>query len=417
MCSSCILPLYILLCQLVPNFPLDLIRLVNAAHAGRCKTLGHIRHNPSVTIPAQQWEKCLYWGQYGGGRVGNPDNGLRDILDHIESAKIQGINYLTSSKSQFCFEDGDSVGYFLAHLKRLDVREIDWSHLLIEAAEWGKEKPLLLLLKHIKDLQIEDIDWRSCLCRSTGIDGTATRLVLEYVQETDLDAKAYTDALFSAASFTEPLSEFVNFIALHNVQGINYGYVLTEISRYRNTEGVRLLFKNGKRLKIDSSHFNAGLLAACFLPFDGALEIVKFLLGHGVDVNAEGVFGGASVKDIKYPLHAASWHGHAKVVKLLLSKGANVNAPLPATFCGSIISLAFDGGWNRMRGNDKWGSSVPSMLCMALLLLCNGADETQVSEWIRDKRALLASGDAMLHEWLDKLDDGPSGCTETCGVA
>ncbi|KAK4220982.1 ankyrin repeat-containing domain protein, partial [Podospora fimiseda] len=52
---------------------------------------------------------------------------------------------------------------------------------------------------------------------------------------------------------------------------------------------------------------------------EGHQEIVKLLLDKGADVNAQGGFYGNA-------LQAASSEGHQQIVKLLLDKGADVNA-------------------------------------------------------------------------------------------
>ena len=53
---------------------------------------------------------------------------------------------------------------------------------------------------------------------------------------------------------------------------------------------------------------------------DGDIEQVKLLISKGADVNERGGWGNT-------PLHYASREGHAEVARLLISKGAYVNAP------------------------------------------------------------------------------------------
>ncbi|OCK83125.1 hypothetical protein K432DRAFT_251839, partial [Lepidopterella palustris CBS 459.81] len=48
-------------------------------------------------------------------------------------------------------------------------------------------------------------------------------------------------------------------------------------------------------------------------------KIVELLLSKGADVNAQGEYFGNA-------LQGASYRGHDKIVELLLSKGADVNA-------------------------------------------------------------------------------------------
>ena len=52
---------------------------------------------------------------------------------------------------------------------------------------------------------------------------------------------------------------------------------------------------------------------------NGNTDIVRLLLNKGADVNAQGGFYGNA-------LQAASAEGHAEIICLLLDKGANVNA-------------------------------------------------------------------------------------------
>jgi len=52
----------------------------------------------------------------------------------------------------------------------------------------------------------------------------------------------------------------------------------------------------------------------------GKTKVVKILIGKGADINAKDQLYGDT------PLHKAVWNGHVETVKLLVSKGANVNA-------------------------------------------------------------------------------------------
>ncbi|MDQ3686383.1 MAG: ankyrin repeat domain-containing protein [Acidobacteriota bacterium] len=52
----------------------------------------------------------------------------------------------------------------------------------------------------------------------------------------------------------------------------------------------------------------------------GHLEVVKFLLEKGANVNVRDGHGDGT------PLMSAAWSGHKEIVKLLIAKGAEVNA-------------------------------------------------------------------------------------------
>lgn len=83
--------------------------------------------------------------------------------------------------------------------------------------------------------------------------------------------------------------------------------------------------------------------------FDGRTDIAAFLVAHGADVNAQGVFGDAPLHDVRdaglarllltsgartdvssntlgTPLHAAVMHSEPALVRLLIEHGANVDA-------------------------------------------------------------------------------------------
>ncbi|MEJ2702298.1 MAG: ankyrin repeat domain-containing protein [Sedimentisphaerales bacterium] len=49
------------------------------------------------------------------------------------------------------------------------------------------------------------------------------------------------------------------------------------------------------------------------------IDMVKFLLTNGADVNVVGHFGWT-------PLHDAAWNGRLAIAELLIAKGAKVNA-------------------------------------------------------------------------------------------
>ncbi len=64
---------------------------------------------------------------------------------------------------------------------------------------------------------------------------------------------------------------------------------------------------------------------------EGHLDVVKFLLDNGADVNVRGRDGYTS-------LMSAAWSGHKEIVKLLIGKGADVNAITSER--GSVLAIA-----------------------------------------------------------------------------
>ena len=88
---------------------------------------------------------------------------------------------------------------------------------------------------------------------------------------------------------------------------------------------MRLLLGRGARA--DAPYHTRGTLLNC----EGRVETVLLLLQHNVNVND-------SVDDLKWTaLHRASADGHAKVVKLLLEHGAEVNAMSMEQMCTSGV--------------------------------------------------------------------------------
>ena len=80
---------------------------------------------------------------------------------------------------------------------------------------------------------------------------------------------------------------------------------------------VRRLVEEGADVKEKSKH---GIMPLTVAVLGRNLDIVRFLLAHGADVNAE-------AKDLLgTPLHCAAFRGHKAMVELLIARGANVNA-------------------------------------------------------------------------------------------
>ncbi len=111
-------------------------------------------------------------------------------------------------------------------------------------------------------------------------------------------------------------------------------------------------------------------------------KMVKMLLDKGADVNAQGGhFGNA--------LQAASYEGHDQVVQMLLDKGADVNAQ--GGHFGNALQAALYGGHDQV----------------VQILLDNGADvNTQGGEYGNALQAALARGhDQVVQMLLDKGAD------------
>ncbi|KAK4118022.1 ankyrin, partial [Parathielavia appendiculata] len=73
--------------------------------------------------------------------------------------------------------------------------------------------------------------------------------------------------------------------------------------------------------------------------FGGHKEIVRMLLEKGADVNAQAGFYG-------HALQAASFEGHKEIVRMLLDKGADVNAQ--GGRYGSALQAASSRGYDEV---------------------------------------------------------------------
>lgn len=70
----------------------------------------------------------------------------------------------------------------------------------------------------------------------------------------------------------------------------------------------------------DSAHILGDVLSDALYAAarNGHAHVVEYLLSHGANIDAKGVFGATA-------LHWAAIHGHASTVELLISRGANLN--------------------------------------------------------------------------------------------
>jgi ankyrin repeat protein len=91
----------------------------------------------------------------------------------------------------------------------------------------------------------------------------------------------------------------------------------------------------------------------------GNLDAVRALLDAGADLNAD--FGAPRGWS---PLMHAAFHGHMPVVKLLVERGARLNA-IEVDRWGTALDIARDAGWEEIAGylasvGTPLGSQVPN---------------------------------------------------------
>ncbi|XP_057331478.1 putative ankyrin repeat protein RF_0381 [Microplitis mediator] len=74
----------------------------------------------------------------------------------------------------------------------------------------------------------------------------------------------------------------------------------------------------------------------------GQLKVVRILVGRGADVNA-------SIRNGMTPLHVAAKHGHLKIMDFLISNGAHVNARCTGPYNGGYTPLHFTCELNNLK--------------------------------------------------------------------
>ncbi|KAF7328224.1 Pfs, NACHT and ankyrin domain protein [Mycena venus] len=131
------------------------------------------------------------------------------------------------------------------------------------------------------------------------------RLLLEHGAEVNAQGGKYGDALQAA------------LLRVHNEMERYFRIGSAEReAKQGDFEMVRLLLEHGADVNAQRGEHGNALYAACW---KGHIEIVHLLLQHGAEVNVKG-------KEDDNALYAATSKGHIETVRLLLEHGAEVNA-------------------------------------------------------------------------------------------
>ena len=212
----------------------------------------------------------------------------------------------------------------------------------------------------------------------------------------DIASPLYYAAL---AGLSEPVRLLIEAGKGVNSQGGKYGNALQAASFGGYTDVVHLLLDNGADGKAQGGIFGNALQAASFR---GRIDIVQLLLDNGADINAQGGIQGNALKaalhrrfedvallliengahggDDVEPLIAACGLRHQDglqiVVKLLLEKGADVNAFDKETGRTALLAASAHGHENVVK-----------------MLLVNGADVNLVAETSTFGTALQAASE------------------------
>lgn len=223
----------------------------------------------------------------------------------------------------------------------------------------------------------------------SGNDGQVQRLLAEGASPETRDAHGNTLLMQAALAGR---AETVNLLLKRgaNPDATNASGATALMFAAGSIEKTRLLIAHGANVNARSSLGNTPLMTAA-RPL-GSSEAVELLLHHGAEVNATNVFGAS-------PITLAASSGDLKTVRLLLSKGANVNAHAR----GSLDAAIWGGG----RSPLMWAAARGDLAMMKLLLKAGakvneqegfGTALTQ-SAWMNQPRAaeLLLKHGADVH--------------------
>ncbi|XP_055309515.1 26S proteasome non-ATPase regulatory subunit 10-like, partial [Sitodiplosis mosellana] len=147
-----------------------------------------------------------------------------------------------------------------------------------------------------------------------------------------------------------------------------------------NDEITKLLIQNGANLNANDNASNTALHIAAMS--DTSLDVVRFLIEHGADVNARNLY--------KYSaLLTAAERGNVDIAKILIEHGANLD--VTDIFGNSPLHMAVDGHEDLVR-----------------LLIDSGANMRAVN--INEKTPLqvaISKGETKIAEMLETADDKP----------
>jgi uncharacterized protein len=108
----------------------------------------------------------------------------------------------------------------------------------------------------------------------------------------------------------------------------------TDLSRHRRTSAPS---RPDQYWPADSAHIQGDVVSDALYAAarNGHSEVVEYLIGHGANIDAKGVFGATG-------LHWAAINGHARTVQLLISRGADLTLK-DARFGSTALGWAEEG--------------------------------------------------------------------------
>ena len=174
------------------------------------------------------------------------------------------------------------------------------------AAFLGQYEAAKLLLENGADINIRNGDGGTPL-DATRVDWETTRFIAGMLR-IKIDEEKVETGRTKVVELLRQHGATTNTSSVSNV--------LCDDVRSGDLQAVKEQLANGVDINAGDNEFGVTALAWAALLDD--MEIAKFLIEKGADVNAKS-------RDGSTPLHSAAFLGHAEIAELLIQKGADVN--------------------------------------------------------------------------------------------
>ncbi len=261
-----------------------------------------------------------------------------------ESAKKYNISLL-----EYSVQKGNLNGVKVAILEGTDLEEVDHAignTALMNASLFGH----LDIVKHLveqgamidsnsNDLGLTALMWAS---QNGNID------IANYLIKQGADISNMTIVEWAGLGFLQDVEDSIKLGNDINIGSPFYGVTaLMTASDNGHIEVVKFLIENGADINAKMDYVETALMYASTA---GHLEVVKYLIKNGADMNVRtDFFESALIKAIMY--------GHLDVVKHLVESGVNIN-----------------------HDKDKWGGQ-------SILSIATNSENTEIIEYLKSKGA------------------------------
>jgi ankyrin repeat protein/S1-C subfamily serine protease len=283
------------------------------------------------------------------------------------------------------------IGILLANGADINKPPGRWRYTALHyAAQSGSTEAVQLLLEGGAEIDVPNSSENTALhiaIRKNHAD--AVRLLVEAGADVNATSGIYTRMFRNATPIILALDR--NVVDVEIVKSLLKGGADTEIDEYVKGSIYRLAAEKGPEfaeflLKVDFDIFGHTANGSTLLHLSvekGRVELTKFLIRSGADVNAKGGSWDRS------PLHLAAKHGQTEILKLLIKAGADVNGrnrigktPLhDAVRNPEIVTLLLEAGSDVNAFEDNLSTPLHlaaeiQMVRSAKILIAAGADKT-----------------------------------------